>query len=189
MHGKPEQQISAEKFAAISGLPIWSGTLKLRPLKGGISNESWIVTDSSTTRVVRFGDNYPFHHVDRAHEAMVARAAHAAGFSPEVIATEPGMMVTQFLDARTFDAQSVRNSIHELSAFVKAFHQTMPQHVSGYARLFWVFHVIRDYARTLQSEGSADTGQLIRFCDISSALESVQNALPLVYGHNDLVAG
>ncbi|MGB8819253.1 MAG: phosphotransferase [Rhizobiaceae bacterium] len=187
MRGQSEHGISTEKFAAISSLPIWSGALKLSPLTGGISNESWVVTDSIKSRVVRFGDDYPFHHVDRAHESMVARAAHAAGFSPEVITTVPGMMVTQFLEARTYDADSVRKSIQELSALVKAFHQTMPQHVSGYARLFWVFHVIRDYARTLQIAGMSETAELSRFCQISKALESVQVPLPLIYGHNDLL--
>ena len=39
-------------------------------LKGGLSNESWKVTDAQGVHVVRFGKDYPVHHVDRAREAF-----------------------------------------------------------------------------------------------------------------------
>jgi thiamine kinase-like enzyme len=87
------------------------------------------------------GEDYPFHHVGRAHEAMVARAAHQAGFAPELIHSEPGMMVSQFLNARTFDGKMVQDNLVRVAELVKNFHQTMQNHVSGYARLFWVFHL------------------------------------------------
>lgn len=179
--------ISPERLMRILGLPFWQGSLQLRPLKGGISNESWLVSDEISTHVVRFGDDYPFHHVDRAHEAMVTRAAHQAGFAPELIHAEQGMMVSQFLNARTYNAQDVQNNLGRIASLVRGFHQTMPMHVKGYARLFWVFHVVRDYAGTLRHAESRHKAKLPALLDISTNLESAQVALPLVYGHNDLL--
>ena len=187
MQGKQEQQISAAKLAAIKSLRFWSGELSIAPLKGGISNESWIVTDKTGPRVVRFGEDYPFHHVDRTHEAMVARAAHAAGFAPEVIATAPGMMVTEFLNAKTGSATSIRKDIAGHVAVVKSFHETLPRHVSGAARLFWVFHVLRDYARTLAAKSSRHTARLPEWMSIADRLEAAQIPMPLIYSHNDLL--
>jgi thiamine kinase-like enzyme len=187
MQGKQEQQISAAKLAAIKSLPVWTGELSISPLKGGISNESWIVTDKTGRRVVRFGEDYPFHHVDRAHEAMVARAAYAAGFAPEVIATAPGMMVTEFLNAQTGSATSIRKDIAGHVTVVKSFHETLPRHVSGAARLFWVFHVIRDYARTLAAKSSRHVANLPGLLSIADGLEAAQIPMPLIYSHNDLL--
>lgn len=179
--------ISPERLIRIHGLPFWQGSLAIRPLKGGISNESWLVSDQSTTRVVRFGDDYPFHHVDRAHEAMVTRAAHQAGFAPELIHAEPGMMVSQFLNARTYNGQDVQDNLDRIAGLVRSFHQTMAMHVIGYARLFWVFHVVRDYARTLRNAESRHKAKLPALLAIAASLEAAQVALPFVYGHNDLL--
>lgn len=187
MQGKQEQQISAGKLAAIHSLPIWKGGLSIVPLKGGISNESWVVTDEACSRVVRFGEDYPFHHVDRAHEAMVARAAHAAGLAPQVVASMPGLMVTEFLNAETGSADSVRNNIAGHAAILRSFHQTMPLHVSGAARLFWVFHVLRDYCRTLSAKSSRHAEGIPAWMEAATGFESVQVPLPLIYGHNDLL--
>ena len=57
-------------IARIAGLGIWQGEISVAPLKGGISNESWVVRDGQGARVVRFGDDYPFHHVERAREVL-----------------------------------------------------------------------------------------------------------------------
>ena len=69
----------------IAGFPIWKAAVDIQPLKGGLSNESYVVTCGTEKFVVRFGSDYPFHHVSRARELMAARAAHAAGFAPEGI--------------------------------------------------------------------------------------------------------
>ena len=66
-------------------LPCWEGPVTAEPLKGGLSNESWKVTDARGSHVVRFGKDFPVHHVDRAREAMCAKAAYAAGFAPEAV--------------------------------------------------------------------------------------------------------
>ena len=50
----------------------------------GSTDETAARAHDAGAHVVRFGTNYPFHHVDRAREAMSARAAHAAGFAPAV---------------------------------------------------------------------------------------------------------
>lgn len=180
----PEIQSSEDRIHA---LPCWHGRLSIEPLKGGISNESWKVTDSRGRHVVRIGHDYPFHHVERAREIMVAKAAHAAGFSPTVEHAEPGVMVSAFLDAHTFDAADVRRNADRILLLLKDFHQTMPEHVSGSAYIFWVFHVIRDYARTLKAGNSRMLRWVPGFVDLASELEAEQVALPIVFGHHDLL--
>ncbi|MEP2027567.1 MAG: phosphotransferase [Paracoccaceae bacterium] len=169
----------------VSNLPCWQGALKAQPLSGGLSNEIWKVTDAIGEYVVRLGDNYPFHHVDRTREAMTARAAYAAGFGPAVQHTEPGIMVTDFVDARTWAEQDLLDNPERVGRLLARFHQTMPAQITGEAFLFWPFHVIRDYAHTLKGTSYA-TG-LSSLLILSAEMEAVQIPLPIIFGHHDLL--
>ncbi len=171
----------------IAGLPCWRGPLQAAPLSGGLSNEIWKVTDDAGTHVVRLGTDYPVHHVFRAREAMTARAAHRAGFAPEVRYTAPGVMITAFIDGQAWDASKVRAEAAALGRLLAEFHHRMPGEVEGAAYLFWPFHVVRDYARTLRAGDSPWRPDLPRFLALNAALEAAQPPLPLVFGHNDLL--
>ncbi len=171
----------------IRALPIWNGATSIEPLKGGLSNESFLVADANGKHVVRLGRDFPFHHVFREREIMTARAASAAGFAPDVHYAVPGVMVTAFLGARTYGADDVRTNRIRIAGLVRAFHTEMPRHVSGAGFMFWVFHVIRDYARTLEAGGSRMTHELPGYLALADELEQVQTPLPIVFGHNDLL--
>lgn len=171
----------------IRALPCFFGRIEIEPLAGGLSNENWLVKDAAGRHVVRLGRDYPFHHVDRAREVMTARAAHEAGFAPRVEYAVPGIMVTAFLDARTFNAADVRANAGRIGRLIGDFHTAMPRHIAGAGFMFWVFHVIRDYARTLKSGGSRMADRLPAWLELSDALEAVQCPLPIVFGHNDLL--
>lgn len=169
----------------LAALPCWQGKAKAEPLSGGLSNEIWKVTDAAGAHVARLGQDYPAHHVNRAREAMTARAAHAAGFAPAVEFTAPGVMVTQFITARTWGPQDVAANPDRVADLLRRFHHDMQAQVSGEAYFFWVFHVIRDYARTLQ--GTRHESPLPRFLTLSDAMEAAQVPLPIVFAHNDLL--
>jgi thiamine kinase-like enzyme len=171
----------------IRALPIWTGGVSIEPLRGGISNESYLVTDARGRHVVRFGKDYPFHHVYREREIMTARAAHAAGFAPALEYAEPGLMVSAFIDAKTYGPEDVRKNRRRLARLMRRFHEEMPRHVSGAGFMFWVFHVIRDYARTLEKGSSRMASALPGYLALADEMERAQVALPVVFGHNDLL--
>ena len=171
----------------IRALPCFSGKIEIEPLTGGLSNESWLVSDTTGRHVVRLGRDFPFHHVDRKREVMTARAAHAAGFAPRVEYAEPGIMVSAFIEARTFDAADVRANPGRIGRLIRDFHTTMPRHIEGPGFMFWVFHVIRDYARTLETGRSRMVDRLPAWLELADKLEAAQVPLPIIFGHNDLL--
>jgi len=183
--GERSGLVSAEY--RIRALPIWNGAISIEPLKGGLSNESFLVADADGKHVVRFGKDFPFHHVSRPREIMAARAASDAGFAPKVEFAELGVMVSAFLGAKTFGAEDVRANRLRIARLVRAFHEEMPKHVSGAGFMFWVFHVNRDYARTLEAGGSRMMDRLPAFLALNDALEAAQQPQPIVFGHNDLL--
>lgn len=177
----------AEVPGRIAALPCWRGRVTAAPLPGGLSNEIWKVEDEAGAHVVRFGRDYPFHHVSRERERSVARAAHRAGFAPAVEWAGGEAMVTAFVASRAWDAATARANPERLARLLRAFHERMREEVEGTAVLFDPFHVVRDYARTLRAGGSRHLPALPRLLSLNAALERAQPPLRLVFGHNDLL--
>ena len=171
----------------IRALPCWTGPIEIEPLSGGLSNANYLVSDSGGKHVVRFGRDFPFHHVERNREAMTAAAAYEAGFAPRVEYAAPGVLVTQYLGAKTYDAADVRAKSRHIAQLIRLFHETMPKFVSGPGFMFWAFHVIRDYGRTLHAGRSRMIDRVPQFLTLADEMEEAQAALPIVFGHNDLL--
>lgn len=171
----------------ILALPLWNASPDITQLKGGMSNESYKVSDKSGAYVVRFGEDFPFHHVFRVNEISATRAAVAGGFAPELVHAEPGVMVSRFIDGKTYDAGDVLANAAKIAELTRRFHTEMPRHVFGPGYIFWVFHVIRDYAHTLREGNSRMIGRLPEFLALSDMLEGDQVDQPIIYGHHDLL--
>lgn len=173
----------------VRDLAVWSGPVTLEPLKGGLSNASFIVTDAKGKYVARVGEDFPCHHVFRDREARASRAAFAAGLSPEVVHAEPGLMVVRFIKAHTFSEADVRDNLERCAELLKTCHRDMKRRVTGPASIFWVFHVLRDYGQTLKDGGHKRVGEIPRWLAAVDALEDAQIPLPVVFGHHDLLPG
>ena len=128
----------------VKELPIWVRPVNPEPLRGGLSNESFTVEDNGRKYVVRFGDDFPVHHVFRENERMASVAAFDAGFAPEMVHAGEGEMVFRFIDGKTYDDGDVRANLARVADLTRRFHTEMPRYVSGPGRLFWPFHVVRD---------------------------------------------
>ena len=173
----------------ITALPCWRGKVKLEPLHGGLSNTAFIVDDGTERYVARCGGDIPAHHVYRERERAASIAAHAAGLSPELIYAEPGVMVIRHVDGRTLTEAEMRANVSRIVPLLETCHRELARHLAGAANAFWVFHVIRDYARTLQAARGDSDIELLRYVSLADALEAQQIALPIVFGHHDLLPG
>ena len=171
----------------VLGLPCWVGATTISPLKGGVSNASFTVTDATGKYVARVGEDYPCHQVQRQREGIAARAAFAAGLSPEVIHTEPGIMVLRYIEARTLAEADVRANVARCIEIVRRCHGDLGKRILGQGAIFWVFQILRDYAHTLKAGQHRHMPDLAAWMAIVDELEAAQVALPIVFGHHDLL--
>ena len=171
-------------------LPCWKGDVAPQPLGGGITNVNFTVDDAGERYVVRIGEDIPAHGVYRVNELAAARAAHAAGISPEIVHAEPGALVMRWVDGRTLDPAGVRDPVRleRVLETVGRCHRDIPAHFRGSTPMFWVFQVVRDYARTLREDGSRMAGRLDDLLGRATHLESAVGPVEIVFGHNDLLA-
>ncbi|MDR7143901.1 phosphotransferase [Rhizobium sp. BE258] len=174
----------------IHALGIWHGPVEIEPITGGITNRNYLVRDRSTRRVVRLGDDIPVHHINRQNELAASIAAHAAGLSPAVIHHAPGILVLDFIESRALSAADLQDEATLLRTLplVRACHGDIARHFRGQAMIFWVFHVIRDYAANLAAAGSAYAPLLPGLLEKAERLEAAAGPFEIGFGHNDLLA-
>ena len=165
----------------VARLPCWRSEISLAPLKGGLTNISFVAADGAEKFVVRCGEDIPVHHVFRDRECAASRAAHAAGLSPEVVHAEPGITVLRFIEGRTFEEEDLGANIARIVPLLKACHREVGRHLAGPANAFWVFHVIRDYVRLVGADP--------KYLALADRLEAAQVPMPMVFGHHDLLPG
>ncbi|WP_298850240.1 phosphotransferase [uncultured Ruegeria sp.] len=181
----------SDLMTLISALPIWQGGIEATPLTGGITNVNYKVTDDSGAYVVRIGDDIPLHQVMRFNELAASKAAHAAGLSPTVVHSSGDLTVLEFIESRTLTEEAVRHPdmLPRVLDLAKACHTEVPKHLRGPSLVFWVFHVIRDYAATLTERGSTHAGLIPELVQTGNTLEAEAGPYDMVFGHNDLLCG
>lgn len=165
----------------IAALPLWDGQPRFDLLPGGISNISYVATDRRGKYVVRLTRDFPFHNVYRDREIAVARAAHAAGFSPEIVHAAPGVMISRYLEARTLDAAGVRADLSRIADLITRFHREI---VSQHDYRFDVFAVNRGYFRELDVHWPA---RISEWTAINDRLQTLVPTRPPVFAHHDLL--
>lgn len=163
----------------VARLACWKGPVELAPLKGGLTNLSFVVEHRGEKFVARCGGDIPVHHVFRDRERAASMAAFEAGLSPEIIHAEPGITVLRFVEGRIFEEADLRANVDRLAVLLKDCHTKVGRHLRGPANVFWVFHVIRDYVALIDADR--------RYLAMADRLEQAQVALPIVFGHHDLL--
>jgi thiamine kinase-like enzyme len=156
-------------------------------LEGGITNRNYVVRDGSRRAVVRIGGDIPVHGVMRFNEHAASHAAAAGGVSPRVLHAEPGLLVIDYIQGRSYDAAAVRADRDRCVALVRRAHREVARHLRGPVLSFNVFHIIRDYCHTLAS--ASDLALLSRLATAAGALERAVGPIDLVFAHNDLLPG
>lgn len=181
----------SDLLTRIRALPIWQGEITAQPLTGGITNVNYLVQDDARKYVVRIGDDIPLHQVMRFNELAACKAAHAAGLSPAVVHTSGDMTVLDFIESHTLSEEDVRHPdmLPKILDLLKTFHRDVPNYLRGPSLVFWVFHVIRDYAATLTEQSSPHSALLADLVATGNQLEGEAGPFDMVFGHNDLLCG
>ena len=180
-------QIMQEKIA---DLDCWQSTVNIEPLSGGMTNHNFKVTDSGQPFVVRLGEDDPVHLISRTNETATCRAAFEAGTSPELIHSEPGVLVVRFVEGKVFEEADVRidANLTRIIELIRYFHHQVPNHFHQVPVMFWVFQVLRHYQHLLKAGNSSHKERLVELASIAERLEQAVGMVDIVFGHNDLLA-
>jgi thiamine kinase-like enzyme len=173
----------------VAGLPFWTGTPRIAPVKGGMTNANFCVTDKRGKYFVRLGEDIPAHGVLRFNEFAASQAAAECGLSPPILHAAPGALVFQWIDGRPLAANDLKDGgmIARVVALLKSCHEELPKYLRGPVLSFWVFQIIRSYIARLRESNSQYGDDFPRFSTITDELEAAVGDIRLVFGHNDLL--
>lgn len=158
-------------------------------LEGGITNHNVRLNDGGRDYVVRLGDDIPQHMVMRWNELCLSRTAHRIGLAPGVVHSEPGVLVLDYVDAEPLEGQDLHDpeTLSAVISLLKTLHTDGTAALTGSVLSFWVFHILRSYARFLLDHGSAHIAALPDLLEDAARLENRVGPVSLVLTHNDLL--
>ena len=173
-----------------ASLSCFSDPADIAPLGGGITNVNLRVTDGGADYVVRLGEDIPEHGVLRWNEVALSRSAEALGVAPKVVHHEPGVLVLEFLDARTYREEDVRDpaNLPRIVDLVARTHRGLGKHLTTPVLAFWPFQVNQTYMTRLIAENSPHAAMLPGLMKDQEKLAIATGPVELVIGHNDLLA-
>jgi len=171
-------------------LSCFNNPQDIEQLGGGITNVNLRLRDGDRHYVVRLGTDIEEHGVMRWNELALSQAAAKAGFAPNVVHHEPGVLVLDFLDARTFTEEDVRNvdNLPRIIDLVARVHREIGVKLTKPVLAFWPFQVNRTYVTRLKIDRSAHASILPQMLKHADMLEAATGQVDLVVGHNDLLA-
>jgi thiamine kinase-like enzyme len=176
-------------MSVLANLPCWQGQIMAEPLTGGITNVNYKVRDGDLSYVVRLGEDIPVHGVMRFNELAASKAAAAIGLSPAVHHHEQGVLVIEFVEGKTLGEEDVQQQamLERVLPVIKTCHRDVPNQLRGPILTFWVFHILRDYAQTVNEGNSAHKAMIPSLMAVSDKLENAVGSIDLVFSHNDLL--
>ena len=179
-----------QALAKAASLSCFVNPTKIELLDGGMTNFNVCVYDNHKKYVVRIGQDIEEHGVMRWNELVISQAAAAAGLSPQVVHCEHGILVLEFLAAKTFTEADVRNSenFSRVIDLLVRTHLELPSKLQQPVLAFWPFHVNRLYIKRLISKNSDYQALFQSMMKQLEILEGVVGSITLVVSHNDLLA-
>ena len=138
--------MDAEIKALIPLMPWLTGKdVKVRPLRGGLTNRNYCVCRGRDRFVLRIaGENSELLGIDRRAEHACAQAAHTAGIGPEVVASFPdhGVTLTRFVTGRALVSTAVQAPaiLRRVVASMRRYHEC-----SNATGKFSAFETVRRY--------------------------------------------
>lgn len=174
----------------VAGLSCFKNPQDIVPLGGGLTNVNILVRDGARKYVVRLGADISEHGVMRWNELALSQAASVAGYSPKVVHSEQGVLVLDFIEAKTFGEADVRDpaNLQRIIALIAKVHRELGAHLTKPALAFWPYHVNRTYIARLLSDGSHHQTGLATLLEQNSKLEQAAGQIDMVIAHNDLLA-
>ena len=175
---------------ALGKISLWKGDIDIEPLEGGLTNKNYLIKDKEHKYVARFGDDIIYHHIMRFHEIAANKAAHEAGIAPKVIYHEKGLLILKYIESSTLTSAEVRkvSNLKKIISIIKIVHKKIPLYLIGPTMIFWVFHIIRDYAWTLKENNSSYVEIIDKLIEDSIILEKAASPYHIVFCHNDLLS-
>ena len=171
----------------IRSLPFWKNEIKIKEIKGGLTNQNFLVQENSKKFFVRLGDDMPEHNVSRSKELIASNAAAEIDLSPAVVYNTKGVLVLEYIEGAMLSTDSIDDKLKSAISLIKKIHSEMSKKLYGHSVNFGAFDAIKRYAKLLKNHKSSYTQLLPSLLFQVDKLEINTSPYDIVFCHNDLI--
>ena len=171
----------------IRSLPFWKNEIKIKAIKGGLTNQNFLVQENSKKFFVRLGDDIPEHNISRSKELIASNAAAEIGLSPAVIYNTKGVLILEYIEGAMLSTDSIVDKLESIISLIKKIHSEMSKKLYGHSVNFGAFDAIKRYAKLLKNHKSSYTQLLPSLLFQVDKLEINTSPYDIVFCHNDLI--
>ena len=171
----------------IRSLPFWKNEIKIKAIKGGLTNQNFLVQENSKKFFVRLGDDMPEHNISRSKELIASNAAAEIGLSPAVIYNTKGVLILEYIEGAMLSTDSIVDKLESIISLIKKIHSEMSKKLYGHSVNFGAFDAIKRYAKLLKNHKSSYTQLLPSLLFQVNKLETNTSPYDIVFCHNDLI--
>ena len=171
----------------IRSLPFWKNEIKIKAIKGGLTNQNFLVQENSKKFFVRLGDDIPEHNVSRSKELIASNAAAEIGLSPAVIYNTKGVLILEYIEGAMLSTDSIVDKLESIISLIKKIHSEMSKKLYGHSVNFGAFDAIKRYAKLLKNHKSSYTQLLPSLLFQVDKLKINTSPYDIVFCHNDLI--
>ena len=171
----------------IRSLPFWKNEIKIKPIKGGLTNQNFLVQENSKKFFVRLGDDMPEHNISRSKELIASNAAAEIGLGPAVIYNTKGVLILEYIEGAMLSTDSIVDKLESIISLIKKIHSEMSKKLYGHSVNFGAFDAIKRYAKLLKNHKSSYTQLLPSLLFQVDKLEMNISSYDIVFCHNDLI--
>ena len=177
-----------EIIKKLNAISFFQGEVTVKRLYGGLSNYSYLVTDSNKKYVARFLTNREHYHVLNFHELAASKAASEVGVAPKVVYNEKEFLIFEYIPSNTLTFENLKQEkyLKKIIFLLKVVHKNVANYFHGPALTFWPFHSIKDYARTLKEINRPYIGDINTLLDDSEMFENMLSPSEIVFSHGDM---
>ena len=171
----------------IRSLPFWKNEIKIKAIKGGLTNQNFLVQENSKKFFVRLGDDMPEHNISRSKELIASNAAAEIGLSPAVIYNTKGVLILEYIEGAMLSTDSIVDKLESIISLIKKIHSEMSKKLYGHLVNFGAFDAIKRYAKLIKNHKSSYTQLLPSLLFQVDKLEINTSPYDIVFCHNDLI--
>ena len=130
-------QLDDSHLEKIKTLTLWTSSIEVTELKGGLTNSNYLVNDDGRRYVARISKEQPLLGINRDNELLCTKTAYECGVSPRLVYSEPGIMVTEFIEGQVLHPEDVHKeeSIERIARVLSTIHSMGPRLTGGDAVL------------------------------------------------------
>ena len=182
-------QLDKSYLEKIRSLPILTPPVEITALSGGITNNNYRVNDDGSSYFVRISEEQPLLGIDRQNELLCAEEGSKCGIAPKLVYSEPGIMVTDFIEGRVLTPEDIhkRETMERIVDVLKVVHG-IGSHLTGEALYFSSFQTVRTYAQRVRQLGVQMPAGLDEALDESQRFERKIGPFFPTLCHNDVLA-